>query len=100
MPRYAQLTLLSVSCLTVFAFARLTTSADERPRDIRSLTPTALSSSVDNNLSAAVCPVVYQLDDAPGTRGYHYTFYGNAFFINREGYLLTAAHVLTEFRNG
>jgi len=100
MPRDAQLTLLSVACLTVLAFARLTTPADERPHDSRSLTPAALSSSVDSNLSAAVCPVVYQLDDAPGTRGYRYTFYGNAFFINREGYLLTAAHVLTEFRNG
>ena len=44
--------------------------------------------------------MVYQLDDSPGTRGYHYIFYGNAFFINRDGYLLTAAHVLSEFRNG
>ena len=50
--------------------------------------------------SAAVCPVVYQLDDSPSRRGYHYIFYGNAFFINRDGYLLTAAHVLSEFRNG
>jgi hypothetical protein len=54
----------------------------------------------NEDLSAAVCPVVYQLDDSPGTRGYHYIFYGNAFFINREGYLLTAAHVLSEFHNG
>jgi len=52
------------------------------------------------DFSNAVCPVVYQLDQAPGTRGYHYIFYGNAFFINREGYLLTAAHVLSEFKNG
>ena len=51
-------------------------------------------------ISAAVCPVVYQLDDSPTRRGYHYIFYGNAFFINRDGYLLTAAHVLSEFRNG
>jgi hypothetical protein len=51
-------------------------------------------------LADAVCPVVYQLDQSPGTRGYHYIFYGNAFFINRDGYLLTAAHVLSEFHNG
>jgi len=51
------------------------------------------------DFSNAVCPVVYQLDQSPGTRGYHYIFYGNAFFINREGYLLTAAHVLSEFKN-
>jgi hypothetical protein len=50
--------------------------------------------------SAAVCPVVYQLDDSPTRHGYHYIFYGNAFFINRDGYLLTAAHVLSEFRDG
>lgn len=51
-------------------------------------------------VSAAVCPVVYQLDDSPTRHGYHYIFYGNAFFINNDGYLLTAAHVLSEFRDG
>ncbi len=51
-------------------------------------------------LADAVCPVVYQLDANPGRRGYHYIFYGNAFFINRDGYLLTAAHVLSEFHDG
>jgi hypothetical protein len=53
-----------------------------------------------STFSAAVCPVVYQLDDSPGARGYHYVFYGNSFFINRDGYLLTAAHVLSQFRDG
>jgi S1-C subfamily serine protease len=48
----------------------------------------------------AICPVVYQLDETPAERGYHYIFYGNAFFINDEGYLLTAAHVLNDFDNG
>jgi S1-C subfamily serine protease len=47
-------------------------------------------------LSSAVCPIVYPLDQSPSDRGYHYTFYGNGFFINRDGYLLTAAHVLNQ----
>jgi S1-C subfamily serine protease len=49
---------------------------------------------------ASVCPVVYPDDQAPASRGYHYTFFGNAFFINDEGYLLTVAHVLETFRDG
>ncbi|HTP69800.1 MAG TPA: serine protease [Dongiaceae bacterium] len=48
----------------------------------------------------AICPVVYPLDESTGARGVHYTFYGNAFFINEDGYLLTAAHVLSDFLNG
>jgi S1-C subfamily serine protease len=51
-------------------------------------------------LSLAVCPVVYQLDESSSERGYHYIFYGNAFFINTEGYLITAAHVLSDFHDG
>jgi hypothetical protein len=54
----------------------------------------------DSALVTAVCPVVYQDDEAPAARGYHYTFFGNAFFINERGYLLTAAHVLETFRDG
>jgi S1-C subfamily serine protease len=54
----------------------------------------------DAEISAAICPVVYPLDESSGQRGLHYTFYGNAFFINEDGYLLTAAHVLWDFRDG
>ena len=50
--------------------------------------------------SGAVCPVVYQLDQSPSSRGYHYQFFGNAFFINERGYLLTDEHVLETFRDG
>jgi S1-C subfamily serine protease len=49
---------------------------------------------------AAICPVVYRLDESPSPRGYHYAFFGNAFFINEQGYLLTDAHVLEAFRDG
>jgi len=47
-------------------------------------------------LSSAICPIVYPVDQSPSERGYHYIFYGNGFFINNEGYLLTAAHVLSQ----
>src|SRR5208282_1042045 len=50
-------------------------------------------------LSAAICPIVYPVDQSPSERGYHYIFYGNAFFINKEGYLLTAAHVLNQLHD-
>ena len=55
---------------------------------------------VDSTLSAAVCPVVYRLDESPAAHGYHFTFFGNAFFINDQAYLLTVAHVLETFKNG
>lgn len=52
------------------------------------------------NLAEAICPVVYPLDETPSEKGYHYLFYGNAFFINEDGYLITAAHLLGSFRDG
>jgi hypothetical protein len=58
------------------------------------------NSSSDNALTAALCPIAYRLDQSPSSRGYHYTFFGNAFFINDQGDLLTSAHVLETFRNG
>jgi TonB family protein len=51
-------------------------------------------------ISAAICPIVYQVDQSPFERGYHYLFYGNGFFINDQGYLITAAHVLSQLRGG
>ena len=51
-------------------------------------------------LTAALCQVVYPLDQFPTAKGFHYTFYGNAFFINEEGYLITAGHVLSAFHDG
>src|ERR1700676_4364216 len=51
-------------------------------------------------VSTAICPIVLPLDQFPTAEGYHYFFYGNAFFINEDGYLITAAHVVSSFRNG
>jgi hypothetical protein len=56
--------------------------------------------SGDVALASAICPIVYPVDETPSGHGYQYAFYGNAFFISREGYLITAAHVLHSFRNG
>jgi outer membrane biosynthesis protein TonB len=59
----------------------------------------------DALLSDAVCSIVYPVDPtssdrASSDRGYHYLFYGNGFFINEQGYLITAAHVLSQLRGG
>jgi TonB family protein len=56
--------------------------------------------SNDAALWSAICPIVYPVDQSPSAKGYQYIFFGNAFFINKQGYLLTAAHVLSAFRNG
>jgi len=56
------------------------------------------SPSPDSTLKFAVCPIVYPYDQAAGSKGFRYTFFGNAFFINSQGYLVTAAHVLETFR--
>jgi len=53
----------------------------------------------DTTFRTAVCPIVYPDDQTPGNKGIHYTFFGNAFFINSQGYLVTAAHVLQTFRD-
>ena len=37
------------------------------------------------------------MDRSPSDRGFHCLFYGNGFFVNDDGYLLTAAHVLGQF---
>ena len=50
--------------------------------------------------ASALCPIVYPLDSYSTTRGYRFSFFGNAFFINKDGYLITAAHVLQTFRDG
>jgi hypothetical protein len=60
----------------------------------------AQANSPDDQAIAALCPIVYPDDQSPAAHGYRYTFFGNAFFINDEGYLVTVAHVLENFRDG
>jgi len=60
----------------------------------------AQNSPPATDLSLAVCPIAYPLDRYSGQRGLHYVFYGNGFFINKQGYLLTAAHVLSQLNDG
>ncbi|HLZ11547.1 MAG TPA: serine protease [Candidatus Acidoferrum sp.] len=62
-------------------------------------TQTSPLSPEDSTLKAAICPIVYPSDETPGNKGIRYTFFGNAFFINSQGYLVTAAHVLQTFRD-
>jgi len=64
------------------------------------LAAASVSAAPDPAPISGVAPLVYQLDQSPTTHGYHYTFFGNAFFINDQGYLLTVAHVLETFRDG
>src|SRR5579862_6549923 len=63
-------------------------------------TATPPNPSSEASPAAAICPIVYPLDENPSSHGYQYAFHGNAFFINRDGMLITAAHVLHSFRNG
>jgi hypothetical protein len=60
----------------------------------------AQNSAVAADFSMAVCPIAYPLDQNSSQRGVHYIFYGNGFFINQQGYLLTAAHVLSQLTDG
>jgi hypothetical protein len=67
----------------------------------RSVANTPAGASSDGRaLSLAICPIVYPLDQAPSERGFHYTFYGNGFFINKEGYLLTMAAATKQHSSG
>lgn len=61
--------------------------------------PARNKSVADPALSAALCEVVYPLDQSP-EEGYRYMFLGNGFFIDNQGYVITAAHLLHYFRYG
>jgi TonB family protein len=55
--------------------------------------------AADPTVSAALCQVVYPLDQS-AEEGYRYMFLGNGFFVNNQGYVVTAAHLLSSFRYG
>jgi len=63
----------------------------------KSAKPARIAADTNDTASESLAPVVYKDDQLPGLRGYQYTFLGNAFFINEDGYLLTVAHVLDTF---
>ena len=88
------LALLVCATLHAAARVRLAQTADQ------AMQPESAAPLDDRALAAALCPIVYQVDRFPSPRGYRYIFYGNGFFINKSGYLLTAAHVLSQLRGG
>jgi TonB family protein len=82
-----KLAIMVLAAIATFCCSLTATGATDPPAD-------------DSAISSAICPIVYPVDQTPTARGYRYVFFGNAFFINKQGYLLTAAHVLSSFRNG
>lgn len=81
---------VSAIILSVVGFALLLCAFQAASRGVQAGGP----------LSAALCQIVYPLDQFPGAKEFHYTFFGNAFFINENGYLITASHVVSAFRDG
>lgn len=81
------LTGIALAAISLILFSRATSAA---PGDMTD----------DATMAASICPIVFPLDGFPSTEGYRYLFYGNAFFINEDGYLVTAGHVVSAFRNG
>ena len=59
-----------------------------------------LAAANNSLLQDSLCQVVYPLDQDPATGAYRYMFLGNGFFINEDGYVLTANHLLSWFRDG
>ena len=84
---YSKATKIRFTVVVCFLCCLRPAEASEKPREA-------------GRLVAAICPVVYPLDETPSEKGYHYLFYGNAFFINEDGYLITAAHLMHSFRDG
>ena len=84
---HCKMVVISLAALLLIFCCAATAAASENPAD-------------DAALLASICPVVYPLDQFPTERGYRYFFFGNAFFINEEGYLVTAAHIVKSFRDG
>jgi TonB family protein len=82
--RFGPIALAAVAWLLLLLIAAAST---ENPAD-------------DAALSAAICQIVYPVDQSASPRGAHFLFYGNGFFINKDGYLITVAHVLSQLHGG
>jgi len=92
-----------------FSFATSAFGRNAGDSDPGAALPEATNSAIGANANAAdqadaaiksaLCQVVYPLDETP-ENGYRYMFFGNGFFINDQGYIVTAAHLLGYFRNG
>ena len=67
---------------------------------LASAPPPAPGTAATRSPRAALCPIVYPVDQSASDRGVHFLFYGNGFFINKDGYLITAAHVLSQLHGG
>lgn len=91
---------LAALIVAVLCFMTLT-SADAAPLPNQEQAEQAASAPPENaTVDGALCQIVYQVDRDPTALGYRYLFYGNGFFVNKDGYVLTAAHVLTELNGG
>jgi outer membrane biosynthesis protein TonB len=88
-------TIALLACSVMMAATARVAPAQGQPSQLPSAAPLN-----DRALAQALCPIVYPVDRVPSSRGYRYLFYGNAFFINKDGYLLTAAHVLSQLHGG
>jgi TonB family protein len=86
--------LISFFSFAVAAHARGAGAATEKNA---SIADRAVQS--DGAVASALVQVVYPLDEN-AEDGYRYMFFGNGFFINDQGYVVTAAHLLGYFRNG
>src|SRR5271155_3139038 len=78
----------AVAAIAAFAFpaARTITDAAAQQTNQRLRSKSAMPID-DRALSSAICSLVYQVDRVASPRGYHYLFYGDGFFIDRDGYV-------------
>jgi TonB family protein len=85
---------LTIGCLAASTYAQ--SAEKQNPSEAQ-----AQSTQLAVPSESAVCLIVYQVDRGiPSPRGLRYLFYGNGFFINHDGYLVTAAHVLSQLHGG
>jgi len=100
-PHGAQMRRINIALIGSFiVLAALVLSIPASPAG--ATTPAVMSATgADTSATAASeCLIVYPLDQHPDAAGARYIYYGNGFFVNGDGYLVTAGHVVSSFRNG